>query len=742
MNKNKTDIDKIKHLLPARKSGKTTQLKMGAVKNDWNPEDKYIFKNEEYTQQELKYIQARVIEIATRALFENHVYKFGNQIYQQMSGGSIGDRWTGAASELVVQDWAENYEKILVTAGLEVLLLAGYVDDGRQGTTILAPGMSFDTEEKKFKYTIEAEQEDKKRELEGEKPNQRMARLCVAAMNSINPDLEFTVECPEDYEDKKLPTLDFTIWQDKNGRINHSYYQKDMKTPFIVMSRSAAPQQQKFQVLSNEVTRRLLNINKEENNQQELNRVIDKFTQEAKNSGYSRNTAKEMIISGIRAWKSRLQRRKEQGQEYYRPARKSLAARTRKKLLSRENWYKNTDKDIQNTKLDKNHKANGLPGGPRALGPNKRQDNIKTEDKKIVRAVMFVPYTPNGILAKWLRENEEKLSELTSTKLKIVERTGVKLTDMLTKSNPWQGEDCSRKNCLLCHTKTRSGKLTSQECSKRNIVYETTCVTCEMKDRQEIEDSDLGEKEKSEKIKNMKVFKYIGESSRSAYERGWEHVNDMTTLNPRSHMLKHVLTHHQDKDMLSVEFGMSIKKFCKTSFERQILESVTIQHERNKHTLMNSKSEYNRCSIPRLTTKMGEKEIKEFNKEQEQDKLEEEELDKKIRKLRKEINKNRLHPTKEEGPNPKRRKVGKADYVSIDKIWGKPVISKPETSAEQKLDVKTPRKLTIPKFPPPPPPQKEISQLLPKKEQFKQERLRIKQEKEMAWELRRLCHSF
>ena len=248
---------------------------------------------------------------------------------------------------------------------------------------------------------------------------------------------------------------------------------------------------------------------------------------------------------------------------------------------------------------------------------------------------MFVPYTTNGKLAKMLRENEERLSQLTLTKLKIVERTGTKLQDILTKSNPWQGQDCTRENCLLCHTKARTDKLTSQDCSKRNIVYETTCVTCETLARKEIEEDDLGDQEKLDKKKKIKLFKYVGESGRSAYERGWEHVNDMTTLNPRSHMLKHILLHHQGQDMKSVEFGMSVRKFCKTSFERQILESVTIQQERNHHHIMNSKSEYNRCSLPRLSTKMGDKEIKEFKKEQEQEKLEEEELDKKIRELRK-----------------------------------------------------------------------------------------------------------
>ena len=72
---------------------------------------------------------------------------------------------------------------------------------------------------------------------------------------------------------------------------------------------------------------------------------------------------------------------------------------------------------------------------------------------------------------------------------------------------------------------------------------------------------------------------------------------------------------------------------------------------------MNSKSEYNRCLLPRLSTKMGENEYKEYNIKLEKDKQKEEIMDKKIRELRNEANKKRSYPTKETGPKPKRRKV-------------------------------------------------------------------------------------
>ena len=110
----------------------------------------------------------------------------GNEFYKQEKGGSIGDRWTGCASELVMQTWSEEYEKILTRSGMEVLLLSGYVDDGRQLTTCLPHGMRFNKNENMFQYSSVADLEDKKFMNEGESVNQRMARISLDAMNSIN----------------------------------------------------------------------------------------------------------------------------------------------------------------------------------------------------------------------------------------------------------------------------------------------------------------------------------------------------------------------------------------------------------------------------------------------------------------------------------------------------------------------------------------------------------------------------
>ena len=92
------------------------------------------------------------------------------------------------------------------------------------------------------------------------------------------------------------------------------------------------------------------------------------------------------------------------------------------------------------------------------------------------------------------------------------------------------------------------------------------------------------------------MYKYIGETARSAYERGMEHRNGLEKMEEDNHLMKHIANHHQDKEIGKIKFGMRVLKFTQSALERQILESVKIQEERKKHQILNSKAEYSRCN--------------------------------------------------------------------------------------------------------------------------------------------------
>ena len=91
-------------------------------------------------------------------------------------------------------------------------------------------------------------------------------------------------------------------------------------------------------------------------------------------------------------------------------------------------------------------------------------------------------------------------------------------------------------------------------------------------------------------------------------------------MNPTSHLLKHIIDKHEGEEVETIRFGIRVLKFTRTSFERQILESVKIQQERKDHYLLNSRSDFNRRAVPRLSSKIGEKDFKRWEKEGEREK--------------------------------------------------------------------------------------------------------------------------
>ena len=99
------------------------------------------------------------------------------------------------------------------------------------------------------------------------------------------------------------------------------------------------------------------------------------------------------------------------------------------------------------------------------------------------------------------------------------------------------------------------------------------------------------------RVKNIRVHKYIGETNRSMFERGWEHLNDYHNLSTKSHMLKDTVEMHPQENLKAIQFGMKVVRYTKSTFDRQICESVEIQGSRNHH-LLNSRSEYNRKACP------------------------------------------------------------------------------------------------------------------------------------------------
>ena len=322
--------------LPVRKKrqGVTPGMGSAGLRNKENSEEiQWFFPRKNPGEEVLKEMIAMVAQIGIRILWGTYCYNFGGKTFLQGEGGPIGQRPTMAASRLVMEEFFSQYRRVLEKAEVKIMMMKVYVDDGRQLTTLLRKGMRYDAEIKEYRWNMIAEEEDKELERNGEDKDSFMARLCLPLMNDINQDLTFTAEVAADFPDRRLPTLDFTLWQVEEGELAHSYYEKEMKTQVMLEKESAMGTRQKFTIQSNELTRRLYNVDEELlSKEEEVFEITEQFTKQAKNSGWNRKDTREMVISGYRGWRRRLERRKEEGGSQYRSAASSLITRTRKKL--------------------------------------------------------------------------------------------------------------------------------------------------------------------------------------------------------------------------------------------------------------------------------------------------------------------------------------------------------------------------------------------------------------------------
>ena len=145
-------------------------------------------------------------------------------------------------------------------------------------------------------------------------------------------------------------------------------------------------------------------------------------------------------------------------------------------------------------------------------------------------------------------------------------------------------------------------------------------------------------------------------------------------------MIKYYFDHHEEEDIKKMEFGMRMIRASRTVFSRQIQESVEIQAQKNRHHLLNSRSEYNRCALPRLTAKMGDEAYDKMEKIKREEKVAEQELERKIRNMKvAQIKGRREEPGKLGQPAEKKRKLTIGEHKRVMKPAQRPENRKEDT---------------------------------------------------------------
>ena len=109
--------------------------------------------------------------------------------------------------------------------------------------------------------------------------------------------------------------------------------------------------------------------------------------------------------------------------------------------------------------------------------------------------------------------------------------------------------------------------------------------------------------EEGEQRVHWRDFPYAPGEDGGCQGRGGGHLNDYEKGLKKSHMTKHWLSCHRGKE--KPKFGVKIIKSFTSSMVRQLWECIRIRRRLQEQAkgevrLLNSKSEYSRCSLPRL----------------------------------------------------------------------------------------------------------------------------------------------
>ena len=195
----------------------------------------------------------------------------------------------------------------------------------------------------------------------------------------------------------------------------------------------------------------------------------------------------------------------------------------------------------------------------RLIDKRKKKHNWSSKGGYI--APIMVPATPNGELAKLLREVAENESE-DGLKFKVVETGGRTIKSIVQKPNPTATPGCAYPDCMACSGERGRGG----NCLKSNSQYELRCGTC--------------------------PSVYIGETSRNLYTRGKEHKNKYRNRKQDSVILEHQTEKHEGG---VANFHAKVVRSFRDCLTRQVSEGVSIR--RCTDHVLNNKSEWHQPSL-------------------------------------------------------------------------------------------------------------------------------------------------
>ena len=343
------------------------------------------------------------------------MYQFEGKMRIQSEGGPIGLRLTGVVARLVMKFWEKKFLELVKENLITIYLLAWYVDDVNLLVKALEMGWRWTGQ--KLEWKEEWRNEDLESNMMSDvRTMKELRKMSDSILDFVQFEEVSASQCPGG----KVPMLDFQLWKEEQkvkveGKgeilktsIKFEFYEKKVACNTVIMESSAMPKRTKISTLSQEIIRRMKNTSRNISNERR-NEILSEFMKKMKRSGYNAKTRREVLISGMKGYIKMVRTEEEGGTKVNRPRWEGATTRRYRKLAGKSNWYKK--------------KSNSSKEVTRCASKKARKRRKGEEEEKKVEAVMFVPHTPGGLLAKMLQEADDKVTKVTGEKrIKIVEK--------------------------------------------------------------------------------------------------------------------------------------------------------------------------------------------------------------------------------------------------------------------------------------------------------------------------------
>ena len=175
---------------------------------------------------------------------------------------------------------------------------------------------------------------------------------------------------------------------------------------------------------------------------------------------------------------------------------------------------------------------------------------------------------------------DRRMFKTTNTAIRVVERGGRKLKDVLGGGDPWEGARCERDGCLPC--KGRDEDRVGISCQKENVTYTIRCTEC---------------------AKGGITAIYWGETARNGFKRGGEHCEGLYKELEKAPLWRHARMFHEGQKNVDW-YRMKVERSHRTPLVRQLDEGVEIATCKAA-VVMNSKGEWNGSKLPKMVIERG-----------------------------------------------------------------------------------------------------------------------------------------